>query len=67
MARTLLNPSQAAKVIGVSRPGFLKMVERGDIEPEMTVGRQDFFTPQSVRGLKRRRDNKNGRKTAKKR
>lgn len=63
MSKTLLNPEQSAAILGVTRPGFVKMFERGDIKAEITVGRQAFFSPESVKALKKTRAaKKNGKK-----
>jgi len=71
VSKTLLNPEQAAAILGVTRPGFVKMYKRGDIEAEIIVGRQAFFTPQAVAGLKRNRaksgNGENGSRPKKKR
>lgn len=56
MSQTLLNPEQSARVIGVTRPGFVKMHKRGDIKAEITAGRQVFFTVKAVKALKKKRD-----------
>lgn len=61
--RVLLNFRQSAAILGVTRPGFVKMFERGDIQPEVTVGRQAFFSPEAVKALKKLRNaKKNGKK-----
>ncbi len=61
-SKTLLNPTQAAKIIGVSRPGFVKMYKRKEIKAEVVVGRQAFFAPAAVRALIKKRNGKKGSK-----
>jgi hypothetical protein len=58
MSQTLLTPSQAAKILGVTRPGFVRMYKRGDIEPELVAGRQSFFALRAVNALKKARNGK---------
>jgi len=65
MKQTLLNPEQAAAILGVTRPGFVKMYKRGAIPAEVVVGRQAFFTTSAVKTLARCRKKaamKNGAK-----
>lgn len=62
MSKPLLNPQQCAEILGVTRPGFVKMFKRGDIKSEIEVGRQAFFTKRSVGVLKRKLDQKNGKR-----
>ena len=62
MSKTLLNPTQAAEILGVSRPGFVKMVKRGDIRAEVVSGRFALFTAAAVRALAKKRNGKKGGK-----
>ena len=59
MSKSLLNARECAEILDVTRQGFIKMIDRGDIKPELVVGRQKFFARRAVKALERKR---NGRK-----